>query len=151
MAESVQPEPAPETPDDATARPAHPARPARSLRQSLASVILAGEALIVFLAALVIWGLAQGEPSGALPSWVALVAGGVIIVALVATIGLLRHRWAFALGWVLQLLILASGLLNPAMFVVGVIFGGMWWFAMVVGGRIDRQHAAAAAARKEQQ
>lgn len=148
MAEPVQPDPAPDTPDEAAAQPV---RPARSLRQSLAAVILACEALIVFLAALVIWGLAQGEPPGALPSWVALAAGGVIIVALIATIGLLRHSWAYALGWALQLLILASGFLNPAMFVVGVIFGGMWWYAMVVGARIDRQHAAAAAAGKEQQ
>ncbi|GAA1755120.1 DUF4233 domain-containing protein [Agromyces humatus] len=148
MAESAQPEPTPDAPDDATT---HPVRPARSLRRSLAAVILASEALIVFLAALVIWGLAQGAPSGQLPSWVALAAGGVIIVALIATIGLLRHNWAYALGWVLQLLILASGFLNPAMFVVGVIFGGMWWYAMVVGARIDRQHAAAAAAGKEQQ
>lgn len=151
MADPVQPDPAPDTPDDATAQPSRAARPARSLRQSLAAVILACEALIVFLAALVIWGLAQGEPAGALPSWVALAAGGVIIVALIATIGLLRHSWAYVLGWVLQLLILASGFLNPAMFVVGVIFGGMWWYAMVAGARIDRQHAAAAAAGKEQQ
>jgi hypothetical protein len=152
MAEPRQPDPAPDTPDDANAQSSRQARPARSLRQSLAAVILACEALIVFLAALVIWGLAQGEPAGALPSWVALAAGGIIIVALIATIGLLRHDWAYVLGWVLQLLILASGFLNPAMFVVGVIFGGMWWYAMVVGARIDRQHAAAAAAAgKEQQ
>ena len=152
MSDPVQPDPAPDdTPDDAKAQPSRAARPARSLRQSLAAVILACEALIVFLAALVIWGLAQGEPPGALPSWVALAAGGVIIVALIATIGLLRHSWAYVLGWVLQLLILASGFLNPAMFVVGVIFGGMWWYAMVVGARIDRQHAADAAAGKEQQ
>ena len=151
MAEPVQPDPAPDTPDDETTRPSRAPRSARSLRQSLAAVILACEALIVFLAALVIWGLAQGEPAGAVPSWVALAAGGGIIVALIATIGLLRHRWAYVLGWVLQVLILASGFLNPAMFVVGVIFGGMWWYAMVVGARIDRQHAAAAAAGKEQQ
>jgi len=151
MAEPVQPEPAPDTPGDASAQPSRAAPPARSLRQSLAAVILACEALIVFLAALVIWGLAQGEPAGALPSWVALAAGGIIIVALIATIGLLRHSWAYVLGWVLQVLILASGFLNPAMFVVGVIFGGMWWYAMVVGARIDRKHAADAAAGKEQQ
>jgi hypothetical protein len=152
MAEPLEPDPAPDTPDDANAPSSRPGRPVRSLRQSLAAVILACEALIVFLAALVIWGLAQGEPAGALPSWVALAAGGIIIVALIATIGLLRHDWAYVLGWVLQLLILASGFLNPAMFVVGVIFGGMWWYAMVVGARIDRQHAAAAAAAgKEQQ
>ena len=91
------------------------------------------------------------ERAGGLPSWLALAGGGVIIVGLIATIGLLRIRWAYVLGWVLQVLILASGFLNPAMFVVGVLFGGMWWYCMVVGSRIDRQRAAAAAPGKEQQ
>ena len=58
---------------------------------------------------------------------------------MLATIGLLRHRWAYVLGWALQVLILASGFLNPAMFVVGAIFGGMWAYCMVVGARIDRE------------
>jgi hypothetical protein len=52
---------------------------------------------------------------------------------------------------VLQVLILASGFFNPAMFVVGVLFGGMWAYCMVAGSRIDRQRAAAAAPGKEQQ
>lgn len=142
-------ESAPEaTPDDAAARPA--AEP-RSLQQSLAAVVLGVEVLVVFLAALVIWGLARGEEDGPLPAWVALAAGGVIIVCLIATIGLLRYRWAYTLGWVLQVLILASGFLNPAMFVVGALFGGMWWYAMVAGSRLDRQRAAAAAPGKEPQ
>jgi hypothetical protein len=137
-----EPEPAPE--------PA-PSAP-RSLRQSLATIVLGFEVIIVFHAALVIWGLSRGaDEAGGLPSWLALAGGGVIIVGLIATIGLLRFRWAYVLGWVLQVLILASGFLNPAMFVVGVLFGGMWWYCMVVGSRIDRQRAAAAAPGKEQQ
>ena len=131
-----------------------PAAP-RSLRQSLGMIVLALEIIVVFLAALVIWGLSRGadgaDEAGAIPSWFALAAGGIIIVGLIATIGLLRFRWAYVLGWVLQVLILASGFLNPAMFVVGVLFGGMWWYCMVAGSRIDRQRAAAAAPRKEQQ
>ena len=67
------------------------------------------------------------------------------------TIGLLRFPWAYVLGWVLQVLIVASGILNPAMFVVGALFGGMWWYCMVTGARIDRDRAAAAAQWKEQQ
>jgi hypothetical protein len=126
-------------------------RPLRSIRQSLAAIVLGFEVIVVFLAALVIWGLSQGGVEGSLPSWVALAAGGVIILALIATIGLLRFSWAYPLGWVIQVLILASGFLNPAMFVVGALFGGMWWYCMVTGARIDRDRAAAAAQWKEQQ
>lgn len=138
-------------PDDSAAAAAANAAPPRSVRQSLGAVVLGLEVLVVFLAALVIWGLAQGDVEGALPSWVALAAGGVIILALIATIGLLRFDWAYVLGWAIQVLIVASGFLNPAMFVVGALFGGMWWYCMVAGARIDRERAAAAAQWKEQQ
>ena len=119
-----------------------PAEP-RSLRRTLASILLTFEIVVVFLAALVIWGLAPTQNSTfGLPPWVALVAGGVLIIALIATIGLLRHPWAYAVGWGLQVLIIAAGFLNPAMFFVGALFGGMWWYAMVVGARIDRNRTA---------
>lgn len=134
--------------NDAVGAPA----PLRSIRRSLAAIVLAFEVIVVFLAALVIWGLAQGAgEEGALPSWVALAAGGVIILGLVATMGLLRFEWAYVLGWTLQVLIVASGFINPAMFVVGALFGGMWWYCMVAGSRIDRERAAFAASGKEQQ
>jgi hypothetical protein len=124
-------------------RPRRAAAEARSLRQTLASILLTFEIVVVFLAALVIWGLAPTQNSTfGLPPWVALVAGGVLIVALIATIALLRHPWAYAIGWGLQVLIIAAGFLNPAMFFVGALFGGMWWYAMVVGARIDRNRTA---------
>ena len=133
---------------DATppAEQAVPARPARSLRRSLASIVLAFEVVVVFLGALVTWGLSRedGGPFG-LPSWVPLAAGGVLILLMLATIALLRHEWAYVLGWVVQALMLASGLLNPAMYLVGAIFGGMWAYCMIVGARIDRARTAEAA------
>lgn len=131
---------------DATTPEPRPARPARSIRQTLASMVLAFEIIIVFLAALVIWGLAPTENGTlGLPPWVALAGGGVLIILLVLTIGLLRYRWGYVVGWVLQVLIIAAGFLNPAMFFVGALFGGMWWYCMVAGARIDRERTASIA------
>lgn len=130
-------------------------RTGRTITQSLGSIVVGFEIIVVFLASLVIWGLAASGEDGlagfGVPPWVALVAGGVIIVGLLVTIWGLRHNWGVVLGWSLQILIVASGLLNPAMFVVGALFGGMWWYCMVVGARIDRNGAAAVAPGKEQE
>ncbi|GAA1952323.1 DUF4233 domain-containing protein [Agromyces allii] len=125
----------------------------RSVRASLASIVLGFELIVVFLAALVIWGLTPDEGSAfGLPRWAPLVAGGVVIVLMIATIGLLRHRWAYLLGWITQALILLAGFLNPGMFFIGALFGGIWAYCMIVGERIDREKAAAVAAyRKEQE
>ncbi|WP_248305450.1 DUF4233 domain-containing protein [Agromyces sp. H66] len=144
----TDPQPVPEP----AAGPPRPARPARSARQTLGTMLLGFEVIVVFLAALVIWGLAPTENSTFdLPPWVALAAGGVLIVGLIGTIGLLRFSWGFVLGWVLQVLIIAAGFLNPAMFIVGAIFGGMWWYGMIAGARIDRDRTAIADPGKEQE
>ncbi|WP_165314391.1 DUF4233 domain-containing protein [Agromyces protaetiae] len=121
-----------------------------SVQASLASIVLAFEAIVIFLAALVLWGLTvDGDTPFGLPRWSLLVAGGIVLVLLVATIALLRHRWAFWLGWAVQGLVFVSGILNPAMFIVGALFGVMWAYCMIVGARIDREKAAHEAAGKE--
>lgn len=136
-----------------TAEPAAPIPGGpRSVRRTLASIVLAFEVVVVFLAALVIWGLSREEGGIlGLPEWAPLAGGGVVILGLLLTLGLLRHEWAYGLGWALQAVIFASGLLNPAMFVVGALFGGMWAYCMIVGGRIDRDRAASAAPGREPQ
>jgi hypothetical protein len=122
----------------------------RSVRRTLASIVLGFEVVVVFLAALVIWGLSREEGGIlGLPEWAPLAAGGLVILALIVTMGSLRREWAYRLGWALQALIFASGVLNPAMFVVGAVFGGMWAYCMIVGRRIDRDRAASAAPGRE--
>jgi hypothetical protein len=135
---------------DADAVPAPVPGGSRSVRRTLASIVLAFEVVVVFLAALVIWGLSREEGGVlGLPEWAPLAGGGLVILGLVVTMGMVRREWAYGLGWALQAVIFASGLLNPAMFVVGALFGGMWAYCMIVGGRIDRDRAASAAPGRE--
>ncbi|MEJ3404036.1 DUF4233 domain-containing protein [Rathayibacter sp. YIM 133350] len=108
----------------------------RSVRRSLASIVLGFELIVVFLAALVNFGLPTGGvitlgPVGS------LVAGGVLCVLIIVTLGLLRFRFAYVVGWVVQALIVLGGLFNVAMFFVGALFAGMWAFAMIRGRKID--------------
>ncbi|MGI9825178.1 DUF4233 domain-containing protein [Agromyces sp. Marseille-Q5079] len=144
MSDADQPRPQPDT----TRQAPEP----RSVRASLAAILLGFELIVVFLGALMIWGLTpeDGGPFG-LPRWAPLVVGGAVIVLMIATIGLLRFRWAYALGWIVQALIVVSGFIHPAMFFIGALFGGIWAYCMIAGERIDRERAAAVAAQRKEQ
>ena len=111
----------------------------RGARESLASIVLGFESIIVFLGGLVLYGL-KALPAGIEPWW-GIVIGAVLAVALIATSGLVRYDWGIALGWFWQVLIIAGGLLEPALVVVGVIFGAMYAYATIKGGALDRRNA----------
>lgn len=115
----------------ATPRPAP-----RSLRQSLGSIVLGFELIVVFLGALVVFGL-NAVPG--VPSWWALIGGGVMVVAMAVTIGLLRYRWGVVIGWVLQLLVVASGFFVAALFIVGILFTALWAYCMITATRLEAQ------------
>lgn len=125
------------------AAPAPAPRPPRSVRRSLGMIVLTFELVVVFLGALVAWGLAPTQNTTfGLPAWSALVVGGVLLLLMVIGIGLMRSRLGATFGWVLQALIFASGIVLPAMFFIGAVFGGMWAYCMIVGGRIDQRAAS---------
>jgi hypothetical protein len=102
----------------------------------LTSVVLGFEAVVIFLASLVLFGLKS------LPPIAALAGGWSLALVMLLSVPFLRFRWALALGWVLQALVIASGFIQPAMFFVGICFVGAWTFATIAGGRIDKEKAA---------
>ncbi len=108
----------------------------RSVTESLLSIVLALEAIVVFFASLTVFGLKVLEP--AFPAWVALLAGGVFILVILATVAVLRFPWGVAIGWVLQGALIAVGILTPLMFVVGGGFALLWIYCFIRGRRIDR-------------
>ena len=125
--------------EQAEGRPARTRRQ-RSLRETLGSIVLGFELIIVFLGALVVFGLK------ALPAAVALGGGAAVVVLMIVAIGLLRWPVGIALGWIIQLIVVAAGFLVPAFFIVGAIFTAMWAYCMIAGARIDRNNQAARAA-----
>jgi hypothetical protein len=66
------------------------------------------------------------------------VAGGVlagIAVLLAAVVGRPGQRWALVAGSLLQVAVIAAGVVVPAMFVLGAIFAGLWAVAIWLGLR----------------
>lgn len=123
-------------------RARRPRRP-RGAAESLASVVLGFESIIVFLGGLVVYGLGA-LPEGIPDVW-GIVAGSVLAVAMIATTGVLRHRWGIVLGWVWQVLVALGAFLVPALVLVALIFGAMYAYATIKGGALDRRNAARAA------
>jgi hypothetical protein len=114
----------------------------RGAAESLGSIVLGFESVVVFLGGLVVYGL-RVLPEGVEPWWG--VVGGVVLAALmIATSGLLRHRWAIVLGWVLQIVLALGAFLVPALLLIALIFGGMWAYATIKGASLDRRNAALA-------
>ena len=118
------------------ARPGRQRRP-RSVRATLAAIVLAVEFLVVLLAALVVWGLRD------LPAGAALGGGAALLLLIVVAAALARSPVGIALGWLVQVALLAAGVVQIAVGIVGLLFGAFWLYCMIVGGRIDRREAAA--------
>ncbi len=108
----------------------------RSTKILFASTVLMLEAFVVFFATLAVLGLRRDEISPAL----ILTSGLGLSVALILTCAVLTRKWGIGLGWVLQLLIIAGGFLEPLMFLVGAAFAGTWFYGIRQGIRVDREN-----------
>ncbi len=116
-----------------------PVRPARSYRRLFALMVLVGEALVVGFATLVAKDLADVSRGHV------LAVGAVLAALCVVAAGLLRSRVGYLLGWVVQLLLIATALWVPIMLFLGLVFAGLWVVALVQGSRADALTASRAA------
>lgn len=110
--------------------------------RQLGAATLGLEALAIYFCGLVLYGLNLGSAD------YVLIVVGTTIVSLVIAAARMPRSWAIALGSLLQVPIVAAGLIIPAMFVVGGAFCGLWVGALALGQRIDRQRAQRAATIK---
>ncbi len=107
----------------------------RSAQTSLGQIVLGFELIVVGLASLTIFGL------GALPPEWALGGGAAVCILMLITIWLMmKFRWAFLLGWLIQLIVVAAGFAVTMLFLIGAVFAGIWTFAMTTGARLDSQN-----------
>ena len=101
-------------------------------RRTLCASVLVGEAFVIFFALLVAKDLSD------VPGRALLAVGVPAVLGCVLLAGLLRFRWAYAVGTALQLLLVLSGLVVPTMFLVGAIFAGLWFLSLYLAVRVER-------------
>ena len=116
-------------PRDLTASP----RP-HGAQRMLSATTLTVEALVVFFAVLVAHQLA---PDHRLVTWI---WGLATALALVLCSGMLRRgSWPYYAGMLLQLSVIAMGILVPAMWVIGLLFGSLFIYGVYKGRQLDAE------------
>lgn len=105
----------------------------RSAQRSMCAAMLALQAVVLGLTTPVMITVA-GVPTGT-----ALVIGLGLTAACLVVAGLLRQRWAYVLGWAIQVASVALGVVIAIMIPLGVIFGALWAGAYFLGAKIDRE------------
>jgi Protein of unknown function (DUF4233) len=125
------------------AKPAKRARPPRVRRQrtlteSLLSIVLGLEAVLVFFIALTVFGL------HALPPLQAFGGGALLALGLLLGTRVVRYSWGVWFGWALQLVLIATGIVLPALYIAAAFFLAMWIFCFVRARQVDAANARVA-------
>ena len=99
--------------------------------------VLGIEAIVVLLAT----SLATSNGSVA-DTTLAWIVGLGLMVLLVAAAGLVRRPFGLTLGWIMQVLVLATAIVvGWSMLIVGVLFVVLWWLAIHTGRRVEAMRA----------
>ena len=103
------------------------------------ATVLGGQGVSISLGALVARGfaLADGHDRADTFLWVGL---GLAVLCII-TAGLMRRPIGLPLGWVCQVLTLATGFIVPMMFLVGLIFLALWVLCLVQGSKVEQMMA----------
>ncbi|MEU1519558.1 DUF4233 domain-containing protein [Streptomyces sp. NPDC005811] len=107
--------------------------------RTLCSSTLIGEFFIIGFAGLV----AMKEPDLSMTTvWTVC---GIAMFLSVLLCAMVTRPGGVALGWALQIALVASGFFVPMMFVIGVLFAGLWWTSVHYGRKVDEARARFAA------
>ncbi|MCX5234170.1 MULTISPECIES: DUF4233 domain-containing protein [Streptomyces] len=107
--------------------------------RTLCSSTLIGEFFVIGFAGLV----AMKDPD--LTTSTVWTVCGIAMFLSVALCGVVTRPAGIALGWALQIALIASGLVVPSMFFLGAIFAALWWASVHYGRKIDEAKARFAA------
>ncbi|MGX4692231.1 DUF4233 domain-containing protein [Streptomyces sp. JNUCC 63] len=111
--------------------------------RTLCSSTLIGEFFVIGFAALV----AMKDPG--LSTTTVWTVSGVAMLLCLLLCGLVTRPGGVALGWALQVALIASGLVVPLMYFLGAVFAALWWASVHYGRKVDEAKARFAAQAAE--
>ncbi|ELS53200.1 DUF4233 domain-containing protein [Streptomyces viridochromogenes] len=107
--------------------------------RTLCSSTLIGEFFVIGFAGLV----AMKDPDLSMAQvWT---VSGIAMSLCLVLCGLVTRPGGVALGWALQIALIASGFVVPTMFFLGVVFAALWWASVHFGRKVDEAKARFAA------
>jgi cbb3-type cytochrome oxidase subunit 3 len=106
----------------------------------MCAAVLSLEAVVLGLTTPVLISVADVDTG------IALAVGLGLALLCLVTAGLLRHEWAYGLGWLVQVGAIGLGFVIGLMFFLGGVFAALWATAYLLGRKIERERAAAYAA-----
>lgn len=118
-----------------------------SLKHTLAAMVLSLEALVAFFGTLATFGMNFSASQG--HKTLIWTLGLGLALAFLLSPALLKKTGGYQLGWILQALLLMSGLVLPAMFFVALCFCGAYWYALRTGSRLDQENKVRAQRQAE--
>ncbi|MFE7316839.1 DUF4233 domain-containing protein [Streptomyces sp. NPDC057555] len=107
--------------------------------RTLCASTLIGEFFVIGFAGLVAMQLTD------IPRATIWIVSGVGMLLSVLLCGMLSRPGGVQLGWALQILLIASGLIVPTMFFLGAVFAALWWASVHFGRKVDAARARFAA------
>jgi Protein of unknown function (DUF4233) len=114
---------------------AFPPSPASPATRRLAASVLAGEAVVLLFFVLAASRLYPDDAGRIAAAGLAIAAAALLLCAA------LRFPWAFWAGWVLQLVLITTGVVVPVMFLLGAIFAALWYGALRLGATVSQPPA----------
>jgi uncharacterized membrane protein HdeD (DUF308 family) len=110
----------------------------RGIRESLGSIVLGVELIVLFLGTLVAWGLHSA------PAAIVIGGGAFLIVLAIVAMLTLRYRYGTWIGFAVQVLAIVAGIWVHMMFIVGALFLAIWIYAMYSADKVERLKASRA-------
>lgn len=105
----------------------------------LCGTVLGMEAVLVALC--IVPTMVLQHVSGAVAGGI---GGGIAIAAIVLAGFVGKRKWALIAGSILQLVVIAAGVVLPAMYVLGVIFTALWFGGIQLARKWEATEAARA-------
>ncbi|MEU3827094.1 DUF4233 domain-containing protein [Streptomyces sp. SID486] len=107
--------------------------------RTLCASTLIGEFFVIGFAGLV----AMKDPD--LSTSTVWLVSGIAMLLCVLLCGMVTRPGGVALGWALQLALIASGVFVPTMYFMGAVFAALWWASVHFGRKVDEAKARFAA------